>query len=195
VDPDAGKNNFTAVFEAPLGERITAQSSSVECAVKYDDKANAFSGSCSVPLPTIMVDNEPTKTDHFQQWSTNKKSDPKDCRFEAKFEAVKLASALAPGAPAKFAADIPFTVCGRARTDAGKEHVEGTAVLVPPAPDAEPGAVKTVRVRAQIDGFSRDKYHIGPAYTDGWLARVQKLANVVADTGSIQLSLFAKTKE
>jgi hypothetical protein len=193
VDPEAGQNAFTAVFEAPLGERITAQSSSVECAATFDAKANSFTGTCSVPLTTIMVDNEPTKTEHFQQWSTNKKTEPKDCKFEAKFDTVKLASALTAGAPAKFSADVPFTVCGRSRVDGGKEHVVGTAVLLPPAPDAPP--VKTVRIRAQIDGFSRDQYHIGPAYTDGWLARVQKLANVVADAGSIQLSLFAKTKE
>ena len=192
VAPDEGHNSFSAVFEAPLGERITANSSSVDCSVSYDDKTNSFSGGCSVPLTSIMVDNDSTKTEHFQQWSTNKKSEAKDCRYEAKFDSVKLASSLVAGVPAKFSVDVPFTVCGRARVDAGLEHIEGTAVLLPPAGDTP---TKTVRVRAQIDGFSRDKYHIGPAYTDGWLARVQKLANVVADQGSITLSLFARTKE
>lgn len=192
VDPGAGRNNFTAVFDAPLGERITASSSAVDCTVTFDDHTNSFSGQCSVALPTIMVDSDATKTDHFQQWITNKKTEPRDCRLEARFEDVKLASPLAPGAPAHFVAEVPFTVCGRARVDGGREHVEGTALLLP-IQDEMPTA--TLRVRAQIDGFSRDRYHIGPAYTDGWLARVQKYAAAVADSGSISLSLFARGRE
>jgi hypothetical protein len=191
VDGDAGNNNFTAVFEAPLGERITAVSSAVDCAVTWDDKANTFGGTCAVPLMSIMVDSDSTKTDHFQQWATNKKIEPSACKFEAKFDGVKPAGPLTAGVPVKFATDVPFTICGRARVDGGREHVEGTALLFPP----ERSMVKTVRVRAQIDGFNRDRYHIGPAYTDGWLARVQKLAPVVAEEGSISLSLFAKPKE
>jgi hypothetical protein len=192
VDPGAGRNNFTAVFDAPLGERITAESSAVECAVTFDDRASTFAGVCSVPLPSVTVDSDATKTDHFQQWITNKKTEPRDCRLEARFEEVKLASPLVAGTPSRFSADIPFTVCGRRRVDGGMEHVEGSVLLLTADADVP---TPTLRVRAQIDGFSRDRYHIGPAYTEGWLARVQKYANVVADSGTIVLSLFAKGRE
>jgi len=64
VDPDAGNNKFSATFDAPLGERIEAVSSAVNCDLSYDDKAGTASGNCSVPLTSIMVDNEPTKTEH-----------------------------------------------------------------------------------------------------------------------------------
>lgn len=204
VNPEAGRNNFTAVFDSQVGERITAQSSAVACDVTFDDKANTFSGKCSVPLTSITVDNDSTKAEHFQQWSTNKKTKPKDCKFEATFSDVKVAPAFNANEPSHFSADVPFTICGRARTDGGKEHVEGTASLQPVAKAAD-GATKvadasaaepqTVRLRATVDGFSREKYQIGPAFTDGWLARVQQLANVVADKGTINLSLFAVTKE
>jgi len=133
------------------------------------------------------VDNEETKTEHFQQWSTNKKMQPKQCKYEAHLDTVHF-DELLPGQPVKFSAEIPFTVCGRSRADGGKEHVEGTAVLLP----AEGGSRKTVKIRAHLEKFSRDRYRVGPKYTDGWLARVQSLANVVADEGTIDLTLFAK---
>ena len=47
---------------------------------------------------------------------------------------------------------------------------------------------------ATVAGFDRDAYRIGPKYTDGWLARVQALATVVAEKGAVELSLFAKAK-
>src|ERR1700736_210099 len=86
VDPDSGNNKFDATFDAPLGERIMATSSAVACDVTYDEKAGTASGACSVPLTSITVDSEPTKTEHFQQWVTNKKTEPKQCRIEAKFD-------------------------------------------------------------------------------------------------------------
>lgn len=187
VDADAGNSTFTAVFDAKLGERITAQSSSVGCQVAYDEKAGTASGSCAVPLTSIKVDNEDTKTEHFQQWATNKKGEPKDCRFEVKFEGVKLGK-LAAETAVPFSADLPFTVCGRPPTDGRKEHVKGTAVLFPPG---SYGSAKTIRVRATVENFDRDAYHIGPKYTDGWLARVQSLAKVVAEKGTVELTLFA----
>lgn len=116
TDPDAGNNVFTAVFDAKLGERITAQSSAVGCDLTYDQKIGTASGACSVPLTSIKVDNEETKTEHFQQWVTNKKSEPKDCRLEAKFQQVKVGK-LVPEQPATFTSQIPFTVCGRGPVD------------------------------------------------------------------------------
>jgi hypothetical protein len=190
TDPDAGNNVFTAVFDARLGERITAQSSAVACDITYDEKAGTASGRCSVPLTSIKVDNEDTKTEHFQQWVTNKKTDPKDCRFEARFSGVKVGR-LAPEQPASFTAQAPFTVCGRGPVDGRKEHVKGTALLFPPGAY---GDKKTIRIRATILNFDRDAYRIGPKYTEGWLARVQSLAKVVAEKGTIELSLFAKSQ-
>jgi hypothetical protein len=188
VDPDAGNNTFAAVFDAKLGERITAQSSAVACDLRYDEKTGLASGRCSVPLSSIRVDNEDTKTEHFQQWVTNKKSDPRACRFEASFDGVKV-GALAPEQPVPFTAEIPFTVCGRKPADGRAEKVKGTALLFPPGAYGER---KTVRIRATVAGFDRDAYQIGPRYTEGWLARVQSLAKVVADQGTIDLSLFAR---
>ena len=86
---------FTAVFDAKLGERITAQSSAVGCDLTFEEKTGTASGACSVPLTSIKVDNEETKTEHFQQWVTNKKGEPKDCRLEAKLVDVKVGR-LAP---------------------------------------------------------------------------------------------------
>jgi len=187
VDPDAGNSTFSAIFDAALGERINAQSAAVGCKVSLDEKTGAVSGSCAVPLTSVRVDNEDTKTDHFRQWVTNKKSDPKDCRLEAVFQGVKLGKLVAER-PVPFEARIPFTVCGRGPVDGRAEHVKGTAVLFPPG---SYGAARTIRVRATIQGFDRDAYHIGPKYTEGWLARVQSLAKVVAEKGTVELTLFA----
>jgi hypothetical protein len=189
VDPDAGNSTFTAVFDAPLGERITAQSSAVACELRYDGTTGLASGRCSVPLASIVVDNEGTKTEHFRQWVTNRKTDPAACRLEATLVDVKV-GALAPGRPAPFAAQVPFTVCGRGPADGRTETVRGTAVLFPPGAY---GDARTIRIRATIERFDRDAYRIGPRHTEGWLARVQSLAKVVADQGTIELSLFARS--
>ena len=190
VDPDAGNNSFSAIFDAKLGERINAVSSAVGCQLTYDEKTGLASGKCSVPIESIRVDNDDTKSDHFRQWATNKKSDPAQCRIEAAFSGVKV-GALAAGTPAPFSAQVPFTVCGRGRTGGAKEKVTGTALLFPPGAYGEKA---TVRIRATVPDFDRDAYRIGPKYTDGWLARVQALATVVAEKGSVELSLFAKAK-
>lgn len=186
VDPDAGNSTVAAVFDAPLGERINAVSSTVSCTVSLDPAA---SGNCSVPLASVRVDNDDTKTGHFQQWATNKKSDPKQCTLEARFSAVPLDGPLIAEKPVRFSAEVPFTICGRSRRDGGKEHVEGTAILFPAG---SYGPAKTIRIRARVEKFNRDLYGVGPKYTEGWLARVQQLAKVVADEGSIELNLFAK---
>ncbi len=190
VNPQAGNSGFSAVFDAALGERINAVSSTVGCEVTFDEKTGLASGRCSVPLTSIKVDSDDTKSEHFHDWATNKKSEAKDCRIEAVFSGVKLGP-LAAEKPAAFTAEVPFTVCGRARADGGKEKLSGTALLFPPGAY---GDKKTIRIRATIASFDRDAYRIGPAYTDGWLAKVQKLAKVVAEKGTVDLSLFAKVK-
>ncbi len=190
VSPDAGNNVFSAVFDAKLGERISAVSSAVGCQLQYDEKAGIASGKCSVPLQSIRVDNDDTKSDHFRQWATNKKSDPKDCRIEADLSGMKVGKLVAES-PVPFTAEIPFKVCGRARADGKREKVAGTLLLFPPG---QYGEKKTIRIRATVAGFDRDAYRIGPKYTDGWLARVQSLAKVVADEGTVDLSLFARAK-
>jgi len=193
VDPAAGNNKFNATFDAPLGERINAVSSAVGCALRYDDATGAASGACTVPLTSITVDGEPTKTEHFQQWATNKKSDPKDCKIEAKLDGLKLAPVLALGTPmdgvprvSKFEGEVPFTVCGRARSDGKKEKLTGNAMMLPDG---------RVRIRARVEKFNRDQYKIGPRYTEGWLSRVQQLAPVVSETGVLDISIFAKPTE
>lgn len=188
VDPEAGNNSFSAVFDAALGERINAVSSAVGCDVSFDEKTGLASGRCSVPLTSIKVDADDTKSDHFQQWTTNKRSEPKDCSFVATFSGVKVGP-LSPEKPAPFTAEIPFTVCGRGRNDGGTEKVTGTALLFPPGTYGER---RTIRIRATIASFDRDAYRIGPQHTDGWLARVQSLAKVVAGQGTVDLSLFAQ---
>jgi len=190
VNPDAGNNSFSAVFDARLGERINAVSSTVGCQVVYDEKTGVASGTCSVPLESIRVDNDDTKSDHFRQWATNKKSDPARCRLEAVFTNVKIGRLVA-GTSTAFGAEIPFTVCGRARAGGGREKMTGTALLFAPGTSGEK---ETIKLRATIAAFDRDAYQVGPKYTDGWLARVQSLATVVAEKGVIDLSLFAKAK-
>ena len=174
VDPDSGNNKFDATFDAPLGEMIVATSSSVGCEVTWQN--GTASGTCSVPLTSIMVDNEPTKTEHFQQWVTNKKVDPKKCTIDAKFDKIPLAI------PGKFEGDAAFTVCGKP----GIEKVTGNAIELPDG---------RVRIRARVERFNRDKYKVGPKYTEGWLSRVQQLAPVVAEEGTVVISLFAKLVE
>lgn len=188
VDPDLGNSTFSAVFDAKLGERITAQSSAVACDVALDEGAGTASGACSVPLASITVDNEPTKSEHFRDWATNKKSDPAACRLEARFEGVRLGK-LAPETPAPFEARIPFTVCGRGPADGRRELVTGTAVLFPPG---SYGSARIIRVRATVPRFDREAYGVGPRHTEGWLARVQSLAKVVAEEGTVELTLFAR---
>ena len=190
VDPKAGNNTFTAVFDAPLGERITAMSSQVACDATYDDKKQTFSGTCSVPLLSIDVDGNETKSEHFQQWSTNNASKPKKCSYEATFTDVAVGPLVADKA-VPFTADVPFKVCGRSRTDGGKETVKGTALLFPAG---SYGPKKTIQIRATVDKFNRESYQVGPQHTSGWLARVQSLASVVAAEGTIEMSLFATAK-
>jgi hypothetical protein len=182
VDGKAGNNTLNGVFDAPLGERISAISSAVGCQLRVDPEAGYVSGRCAVPLDSITVDADPTKSDHFRQWATNRKSDPARCELVADFGKVALSLPQGVGEVTDFQADIPFTVCGRARADGGREHVTGSVVRL------EDG---WFRVRARVEHFHREAYRIGPRFTEGWLARVQSLAKVVAEEGTLELTLFA----
>lgn len=181
VDGNAGNNTLNGVFDAPLGERITATSSAVGCELRVDPGTASLSGRCFVPLESITVDADPTKSDHFRQWATNRKSDPARCTLAADLGKVALVLPTSPGASTQFEADVPFTVCGRSREDRGLEHVTGTVVRL------EDG---WLRVRARVEHFHREAYRIGPRFTEGWLARVQSLAKVVAEEGTLELTLF-----
>ena len=77
VNPEAGNNSFSAVFDAKLGERINAVSSAVGCDgdLRREDRPRLRAAARSRST-TISVDNDDTKSDHFHQWATNKKSDP-----------------------------------------------------------------------------------------------------------------------
>jgi len=176
-------NNFMAVFDAPLGERIMATSSGLSCSFTVDDAAGTASGACSVPLTTINVDDIKVKTEHFQNWATNAKGKPSACKFEVKLDPFPLK--LEKDKEQAFTVQAPFTICGRARQDGGKETVEGKALLL------SNGAL---RIRAHIEKFDREAYQIGPKWTSGWLAKVQNLASVVAPVGSVDVSVFVPRK-
>ena len=90
VDPEAANDTFSAVFDAAIGERITAVSSAVGCTLSVDEAKLQGKATCSVPLTSIRVDNDDTKSDHFRQWATNKKVDPKKCLFRLEVPRLKL---------------------------------------------------------------------------------------------------------
>lgn len=190
VDPDAGHNAFTAVFEAAIGERITAVSSAVGCTMVVDETAHTGRASCSVPLAAIRVDNDDTKTEHFRQWATNNKSDPKKCRIALDVPRVAIPEHVDGMKPVSVETNGTFTVCGRHRDDQGAESLVASVTLLPPG-TYNGNATRILRVRVKIDGFERERYGISPKNTDGWLARVQQLTPVVAATGTIEVNLFA----
>ena len=182
VDGEAGNNTLTGVFDAPLGERITAASSAVACDIQLSQGGRNLSGRCSVPLTSITVDADPTKTEHFRQWATNRKADPVRCSLAAQLEEIEVSLPRATGESTQFQADVPFTVCGRPREDGGRERVTGTLMRLDDG---------FYRIRARVEHFRREAYRIGPSFTEGWLARVQSLAKVVAEEGTLELTLFA----
>ncbi|HZW87486.1 MAG TPA: hypothetical protein VFF12_00280, partial [Myxococcaceae bacterium] len=131
---------------------------------------------------SITVDADPTKTEHFRQWATNRKADPARCMLAAQLEEIAVSFPQASGESTPFQAEVPFTVCGRAREDGGRERVTGTVVRLDDG---------FYRVRARVEHIHRDACRIGPRFAEGWLARVQSLAKVVAEEGTLQLTLFA----
>ena len=184
VDPEAGTNTFSAVFDAALGERITAVSAAVGCTLHVDEAARTGRATCSVPLTAIRVDNDDTKTEHFRQWATNGKGDARQCTIELSVDRVAGADAVEPMTPVPFSTEGTLTICGRRRDDRGAEKIGGTLTLLS-------RDVRTLRIRARIEGFGRERYRVGPKWTPGWLARVQELAPVVAADGTIEVTLFA----
>lgn len=189
TNPDAGNNSLSAVFDAAIGERITAVSSAVDCTLSVDEPTQTGTATCRVPLTTIEVDNEPTKTEHFQQWATNKKGSPDECALELEVDEIKIEEPVAAKVPAEFETTGTFTVCGRKKEGGGVEKITGTIIHLPAGTY---GSQETIRIRAKVSGFDREAYGISPASTPGWLARVQSLAPVVASKGDIEVNLFAK---
>lgn len=187
VKPEVGNNTFTAVFDAVIGERITAVSSAVGCTLTLDEEKLESRASCSVPLSSIIVDGDETKTGHFQQWATNKKMEPGQCTFEVEVPQVKMSSPLEPKSPITFTTEGTFTLCGRKR-EGGPEKITGTVIYLPPGAY---GTARTLRIRARIEQFNREQYGVSPKNTAGWLARVQTLANVVATDGTVDINIFA----
>src|SRR5712692_8407164 len=192
VKPEVGNNTFSAVFDAMIGERITAVSSAVGCTVTVDEEKLEGHAKCSVPLTSIRVDNDDTKTEHFQQWVTNKKGDPTQCTFELEVPLVKVQSPLEAKKPLSFTTEGTFTLCGRKREGGGPERITGTVIYLPPGTYGE---TRTLRIRARIDDFNREQYGVSPKNTPGWLARVQQLAPVVATEGTIDVNLFATSQD
>lgn len=192
TNPDAGNNSLSAVFDAAIGERIMAVSSAVACTLDVDEAKLVGTATCRVPLDSIQVDSEPTKTEHFQQWATNKKGSPAECSFDLVIDEIDLDGPVAAKVPVEFETTGTFTICGRQKTGGGTEKVTGTLIHLPAGTY---GASETLRVRARVEDFDREAYGISPAATPGWLARVQSLAPVVAGKGTIDVNLFAKAPE
>jgi polyisoprenoid-binding protein YceI len=159
VDPEVGNNAFTAVFDSAIGERITAVSSAVGCTFTVDEAKLEGRGHCTVPLGSTRVDNDDTKTEHFGQWATNKKMEPAECAFSLKVPAVKLPPPLEAKKPVAFSTEGTFTICGRARDDHRPERIQGTVIYLPPGTY---GAKRTLRIRARIEQFDREKYGVSP---------------------------------
>jgi len=188
VDPEAGNNTFSAVFDAAIGERITAVSSEIGCTLRVDERRLTGDATCSVPLTAIRVDNDDVKSEHFRQWTTNRQLDPEKCRIEVQVSRLALRGPVEGMQPVPFETEGAFTICGRPRDDEGREKISGTIVYLPAGTYKD---VRTLRIRAKIEGFNRERYRIGPRWTAGWLARVQELAPVVAIDGTIEVTLFA----
>ncbi len=191
VDLDGLGNSMTAVFDSAVGERITAVSSKVSCTITVDEAALQGMASCSIPLTSIAVDNTPTKSEHFQQWATNKKSEPDACRIELTVPMTRVPGPVTPDKPVQFTADGTFHVCGRPRDDKGSERIAVTATYLPKLGGDGPPAL---RIRAHLDHFDRERYGVSPRATAGWLARVEQLSDVVATEGVIDVSVVAVAK-
>lgn len=187
VDPAAGRNQFVAIFDAPAGERIAAVSSRVGCTITVDEATREGSAACSVPLAAVRVDNDDTKSEHFRQWATNRTADPATCRLELAVPRLAVPGPLDATTPTTVRTEGTFTVCGRPRDDRGAEPITVRLTYVA----AAAGGERLLRIRAHVDGFDRERYGVSPKRTKGWLARVQALADVVAPTGTIDVSLFA----
>jgi hypothetical protein len=191
VRADDRGNAMTAVFDSAVGERITAVSPRIDCTLTVDETALTGSGRCSVPLTSIAVDNTPQKSEHFQQWATNKKSDPEACSFELTLPSVHVPGPVTPDRPVQLTTEGKFTICGRPRDDGGTEHVAVTLTYLPEYGEEK---VHALRIRAHVEHFDRERYGVSPRATAGWLARVEQLSDVVATEGVIDVSVVATAK-
>src|SRR5215468_8380558 len=153
VDSEAGNNTFSAVFDAAVGERITAVSSAVACTLRVDEEQLTGQASCQVALGSIRVDNDDTKSDHFRQWATNKKMEPRKCELKLDVPSLKLPAPVEPMKPVAFETEGTFTICGRPRDDKGAEAIRGTIVYLPAGAYNDS---RTLRIRAKIEGFDRE---------------------------------------
>lgn len=180
---------MSVVFDSALGERITAASSDLTCRIDINLKKGESSGDCVIPLKSISVDGHAQKSEHFYDWATNKKSDPEQCQIKFAWEQARAAGPIFENQPATFSVLGKFTVCGRARDDQGKETVTGNLFLFPPGVRIE---TQALRIKAKVEGFNRERYGIGPKFTEGWVASVQRLAPVVGDEGTVDVTLFAR---
>jgi hypothetical protein len=191
VDADAHGNAMTAVFDSAVGERISAVSPRIACTLTVDDEALTGSGRCSIALTSISVDNEPTKSEHFQQWATNKKTDPAACTLDLALKAVRVPGPVVPDQPVQFTTDGTFTICGRARDDGRAEHLAVTLTYLPAHGEEKRRAL---RIRVHVEHFDRERYGVSPRATAGWLARVEQLSDVVATNGVVDVSIVAVAK-
>jgi hypothetical protein len=191
VDVDARGNAMTAVFDSAVGERITAVSPRIACTLTVDEAALTGSAHCSVPLTSIAVDNTPQKSEHFQQWATNKKSDPEACTIDLTLPAVRVPGPVTPDRPIQLTTEGTFTICGRPRDDHGAEPVAVTLTYIPEYGDDK---VHALRIRAHVEHFDRERYGVSPRATAGWLARVEQLSDVVATEGVIDVSILATAR-
>lgn len=192
VDPEAGNNAFTAVFDAAIGERISAVSSAIGCTLTVDEVKLEGHATCSVPLSSIRVDNDDTKTEHFGEWATNKQSEPSKCTFDLDVPKVTLPPPVEERKAVAFSAEGTFTLCGRKRDDKRPEKISGTVIYLPAGTY---GSKRTLRIRAHLEQFNREKYGVSPQNTPGWRARVQQLAPVVAAEGTIDVNIFATSPD
>src|SRR2546430_5745428 len=97
-------------FAAQTGALFTAVCSAVGCTLTVDEAKREGRASCSVPLGSVRVDNDDTKTEHFGQWATNKKTDPKQCTFQVEVPVVTLPSPVEPKTPVAFTTEGRFTI-------------------------------------------------------------------------------------
>ena len=80
---------MNGAFDAPRGERITAISTAVGCDIQVDPEGRNLSGRCSVPLSSITVNADPTKSYPFRQWATDRRSDPARCMLATELAGVR----------------------------------------------------------------------------------------------------------
>jgi hypothetical protein len=185
-NPDVGNNVMTAVFDAAIGERISAASSAVGCTLTVDETSLEGKATCSVPLSSIRVDNDDTKTEHFGQWATHKKMQPNECTLDLEVASMKVAPPVEPMKPVAFTTQGRFTICGRGREDGRPERIEGTIIDLPAGTY---GPKRTLRIRARIATF--DSRAVRRALHDARVARAHPAVAPCGQREFIDVNIFA----